>query len=170
MGRFCCYKDREHPETEVMKKAYILVAVVLGAAALAACSNSHNNTSASDSTRAAAVQQAIDQDSPIAIVDNHIIPVDDYGTVVDFYADWCPPCKKLKPIFDEFKQKYEGRLNFVTINVDQYQNLASTYNVSNIPTLLFISRDGKELGRMVGLHAPEEIDSQLHSYFPEDLK
>ena len=109
-------------------------------------------------------------DSPIAIVDSHIIPVDDFGTVVDLYADWCPPCKKLKPIFEQLKVKYEGKLNFVSINTDQYKNVAEAYNISSIPTLLFISADGKELGRMVGYNPAEEIESQLVSFFPEELK
>lgn len=109
-------------------------------------------------------------DSPIAIVDSHIIPVDDFGTVVDLYADWCPPCKKLKPIFEQLKVKYEGKLNFVSINTDQYKNVAEAYNISSIPTLLFISADGKELGRMVGYNPAEEIESQLASFFPEELK
>ncbi|MDE6680281.1 MAG: thioredoxin family protein, partial [Muribaculaceae bacterium] len=104
------------------------------------------------------------------IVDSHIIPVDDFGTVVDLYADWCPPCKKLKPIFEQLKVKYEGKLNFVSINTDQYKNVAEAYNISSIPTLLFISADGKELGRMVGYNPAEEIESQLASFFPEELK
>lgn len=106
-------------------------------------------------------------DSPVAIVDNRIIPVDDFGTVVDFSAEWCPPCQKLKPMFARFKQKYEGKLNFVAIDIDSFQNLASSYAITNIPTLVFISADGKELGRIVGLHSPEVIESELRTYFPD---
>lgn len=114
--------------------------------------------------------ERLSPDSPIAIVDGYIVPVDDFGTVVDLYADWCPPCKKLKPIFAQLKAKYEGKLNFVSINTDDYKNVAEAYNVSSIPTLLFISADGKELGRMVGFNPAEEIESQLASFFPEELK
>lgn len=122
---------------------------------------------AADST---AKPERLSPDSPIAIVDGHIIPVDDFGTVVDLYADWCPPCQKLKPIFAQLKAKYDGKLNFVSLDTDKYKNVAEAYNISSIPTLLFISADGKELGRMVGYNPAEEIESQLASFFPEELR
>ncbi len=155
--------------------------------ALSACSGKNNDNKATLNAIDSAVEaveasvenvpvdsmakpERLSPDSPIAIVDGYIVPVDDFGTVVDLYADWCPPCKKLKPIFEQLKAKYEGKLNFVSINTDDYKNVAEAYNVSSIPTLLFISADGKELGRMVGFNPAEEIESQLASFFPEELK
>jgi len=69
--------------------------------------------------------------------------------IVDFYADWCGPCKMLSPIFEELSGEYAGKLKFAKLNTDNAQRLAMEYNVSGIPCLIVMSQ-GKEVGRIVG--------------------
>ncbi|MDE6578723.1 MAG: thioredoxin family protein [Muribaculaceae bacterium] len=85
--------------------------------------------------------------------------------VVDFSADWCPPCQKLKPIFSSLKDEYKGKIDFVTVNVDSVPELAKKYNITNIPALVYISRDGKELSRTVGFIEADSINKEITRLF-----
>ncbi len=69
--------------------------------------------------------------------------------LVDFYADWCGPCKMLSPIVDEVAQENED-IKVVKVNVDDSQDLAMKYQVMSIPTLVVI-KEGNEINRSVGL-------------------
>lgn len=78
------------------------------------------------------------------------------GTVlVDFYADWCGPCKMVAPIIEELSQE-NPEMIFGKVNVDESPKLAVKYNVINIPTLI-IFKDGKEKTRLVGYKPKEAI-------------
>ena len=71
--------------------------------------------------------------------------------VIDFYADWCGPCRRVAPIMEELAQKYDGQVLFYKVNVDQERGLASTFQVQSIPMVLFIPMDGqpsKQVGAM----------------------
>jgi thioredoxin 1 len=70
-------------------------------------------------------------------------------TVIDFYADWCMPCKLMAPAFAEAALEYEGRARFAKINVDEYKKLAIKNKVLGMPTLLFF-KDGEEADRVSG--------------------
>ncbi|MGA2854719.1 MAG: thioredoxin, partial [Verrucomicrobiota bacterium] len=58
--------------------------------------------------------------------------------LVDFWADWCGPCKMIAPMLDELADEYDGKVKIGKVNVDEHQGLAAQYNVTSIPTLLFI--------------------------------
>ena len=75
--------------------------------------------------------------------------------LVDFYADWCGPCKMISPVI-EAVAKENTDVKFVKINVDEAQELAMNYNIMSIPTLLVI-KDGKEVNRTVGLVDKSEL-------------
>lgn len=75
--------------------------------------------------------------------------------LVDFYADWCAPCKMLAPIVEEVAKENQN-VKFVKINVDESPNLAMEYDVMSIPTLIVIKK-GKEINRMVGLVDKSEL-------------
>ena len=75
--------------------------------------------------------------------------------LVDFYADWCGPCKMIAPIIEAVAKEKENT-KFVKINVDDAQELAMEYNVMSIPTLVLI-KDGKEINRIVGLVDKSEL-------------
>ena len=75
--------------------------------------------------------------------------------LVDFWAEWCGPCKMMGPVFEELSTSYTGKLKFAKLNVDQYQMLAGQYGIRGIPCLI-VMKDGVEIDRIVG-YAPKEM-------------
>ncbi|NOY50737.1 MAG: thioredoxin [Chlorobi bacterium] len=67
----------------------------------------------------------------------------DTPCVIDFYADWCKPCKMVAPIMDEMSQKYEGKVKIYKINTDKERKLASVFRIRSIPAVLFVPMKGK---------------------------
>ena len=65
--------------------------------------------------------------------------------VIDFYADWCGPCKRVAPIMDEMAKKYNGKVKIYKINVDEERKLASVFMIRSIPSVLFSPLKGKPL-------------------------
>jgi len=80
--------------------------------------------------------------------------------IVDFYADWCGPCKIMEPIFDQLSIKYEGKIKFAKLDVDKYQSVAIEYGVMSIPTLI-IFKDGKSIDNMMGLQDESSLSKKL---------
>ena len=67
------------------------------------------------------------------------------AAIVDFYADWCGPCRKVAPIMEKLAQEYDGKLTIYKVNVDQEKELASAFQIRSIPTVLFIPKDGQPM-------------------------
>ncbi len=63
--------------------------------------------------------------------------------VIDFYADWCGPCKMVSPILEELSEEYKGRMVVYKVNTDEQQQLAGLFGISSIPSILFIPVEGK---------------------------
>ena len=63
--------------------------------------------------------------------------------IIDFYADWCSPCKMVAPILEELQEEFKGKLNVYKINTEQEQELAGMFGVRSIPSLLFVPKDGQ---------------------------
>lgn len=79
---------------------------------------------------------------------------------VDFYADWCSPCKIIAPFIDRLADEYSGTVKFVKLNIDQSPDIARRYDVKSIPTLM-IFRSGKPLRRMVGASSINHYRGEL---------
>ncbi len=62
----------------------------------------------------------------------------DLPCIIDFYADWCGPCKMVEPILEELAKEYEGKLKIYRVNTDQEQELAQVFGIRSIPSLLFV--------------------------------
>ena len=75
--------------------------------------------------------------------------------MVDFWANWCMPCRMLGPVIEQLAQEYEGKAVIGKVDVDEQGELAMRYGVMNIPTVIFF-KDGKEIHREVGA-LPKEI-------------
>lgn len=76
--------------------------------------------------------------------------------LVDFYANWCGPCKIMAPIVEEIANELQGKAKVGKINVDENQDLAMKYNIMSIPTLI-IFKEGKEFKRIVGVRDKNEL-------------
>ncbi len=63
--------------------------------------------------------------------------------IIDFYADWCGPCKMLSPIIEELAKEYEGKVLFYKIDTEAEQELAAAFGIRSIPSLLFIPTEGQ---------------------------
>lgn len=76
--------------------------------------------------------------------------------LLDFWASWCGPCKMVSPIIDAVAQEVEGRVKVGKINVDEEQELAKSFSIMSIPTLVVIN-NGKLVNQAVGVRSKEEI-------------
>lgn len=88
----------------------------------------------------------------------------DRPAVIDFYATWCGPCKKLSPILDELSSEYAGNVLFYKVDVDREQELAGAFGIQSIPMVLLIPKEGKPYvvqGLRPKAELKEAIDSVL---------
>lgn len=68
---------------------------------------------------------------------------EDLPCVIDFYADWCGPCKMVAPIMEELAQEYEARVRFYKVNTQEEQDLAAMFGIRSIPSILFVPTDDR---------------------------
>ncbi len=81
-------------------------------------------------------------------------------TLVDFWADWCGPCKMLAPTIDALAEKYAGQVKVAKVNVDQEPGLAQRFGIMSIPTVLLF-RDGELIDKRVGVQPMAAFESML---------
>jgi thioredoxin 1 len=82
-------------------------------------------------------------------------------TLVDFGAEWCPPCQQQAPVLDEVVELYRDKANIVYIDTEQYGSIADSYGIKSIPTQIFFDANGKEVSRHLGFYPLEEIRRDL---------
>jgi len=100
----------------------------------------------------------------------HVQPADWQGietsakpVFLDFWADWCGPCKMLGPTFDRLAEKYGEQVTFAKVNVDEMPDVANKFAVRSIPTLVLL-QNGNEVERLVGLRSEQELAQVLSRY------
>jgi thioredoxin 1 len=84
--------------------------------------------------------------------------------VVDFYADWCAPCRTAEPVLAELSESLYGRVKFTKVNVDESDAVTRSFGIHSIPTYLFLDR-GREKGREIGPVGPTEFRTILRRHF-----
>ncbi|CDZ80431.1 Thioredoxin [Candidatus Rubidus massiliensis] len=75
---------------------------------------------------------------------------------IDFYADWCGPCRMIAPIIEQLSQHLHGKAKVAKVDIETAQNVASSYQIVSIPTII-IFKDGKEVDRIVGVRTFDDF-------------
>ena len=84
----------------------------------------------------------------------------DHTVVVDFWAEWCEPCKMLAPLLDKVASRFEGRIKVVKCNVEENKEIAEKYAIYSIPNLVFF-RDGQVIDQAVGYMAEAQLADKV---------
>ncbi|MCB6181647.1 thioredoxin [Dialister invisus] len=82
--------------------------------------------------------------------------------LVDFWATWCPPCRMMAPVLESAEQQLGDKINFVKVDVDEQQQLATEFDIMSIPTLV-VFKDGKPVKRMSGYRPLDAFVEELKS-------
>ncbi len=83
--------------------------------------------------------------------------------LVDFWAEWCGPCKMIAPLLDELSAEMAGQIKIAKVNVDENRDLATQFNIRSIPTLL-VFKDGQVKGQMIGAMSKAQLKERISSY------
>lgn len=83
--------------------------------------------------------------------------------LIDFWAEWCPPCKMMTPIVEEIEKEFKGKIEVEKINVAQNQKEAEKYEIFSIPTYV-LEKDGKEIDRITGARSKKEFKEWLEQH------
>jgi len=102
-------------------------------------------------------QDVTDNDFKQEVVDSSSL------VLVDFWATWCGPCRKLGPVLDDIAKEYDGKLKVVKINTDENLETAKEYSISGLPSLL-VFKNGEPVERMVGLMPKSTIVGNIEKH------
>ncbi len=92
----------------------------------------------------------------------------DIPCIVDFYADWCPPCKIAGPILDELAAEYEGKIHVYKVNTDKEKELAAAFGVTSIPTFMLCTNEGQPQ-IFAGIGETEEATKEMFKKYIDDV-
>jgi len=102
-----------------------------------------------------AVVELNDQNFQSEVLDYKDMPV-----LVDFFAEWCGPCKMVGPVIDELAEEYSGKMKFGKLNVDESSETSGKYDVMSIPTLIFF-KNGENVKQMLGAHSKDGFKKEI---------
>jgi thioredoxin 1 len=84
-------------------------------------------------------------------------------TVVDFWAEWCGPCRAISPIIEELSKQYNGKIKVGKVNVDHNPNVSINYGITSIPAILFI-KDGKVVDKQIGAVPKSILEKKIQAH------
>ncbi len=166
-----------------MMKKFFLGTLIVVLAAIACSSKDSKAASNSESATKTVAESAVDGTIVHLTKAMFIDQVMDYEKnpkewiykgdkpgIIDFYADWCRPCKITSPILDELAKEYAGKITIYKVNVDQEKELASMFGISSIPSFLYMPMDGNPTMGPPGIApTPEETKAMFKKYIEEIL-
>ncbi len=85
----------------------------------------------------------------------------DIPVMVDFYAEWCGPCKMIAPFLEDLSKEMEGKAKVVKVDIDKANDIAITYNIRSVPTLMFF-KDGEMVDKIVGAVPKETMAAKMN--------
>lgn len=125
-----------------MKKSLFVISLIGMAAYIAGSCSRTDASTATDGESAVTMQPRADTTiDPATRAVAAGLP-----TVLEFSATWCPPCRRQSPIFHAVEKKYKGAVTMISIDVDQYPDLAEKYDIEVIPTFIFLDSKGEKVG------------------------
>lgn len=150
------------------RPAQLKLLMCLGLLAAFGCAEEDTTTTAADNPPAAAAPAA---DEPAQDEEHHYITVTtknfeevvlnaDKPVLIDFWAEWCGPCRMIAPSVEEIAKEYEGRAVVAKIDVDEAPELAAKYNIGTIPNLLYMLK-GEQVDQIEGAAPKEDIEQKL---------
>lgn len=162
-----------------MKKFFLIAVSFVVTAAVMSCANNKATTSSSSvsspsdavmteqSTTGAEVGQDAVEAENVENQDDSIAQTAQTDksqgkiVVLDFFATWCGPCKKMAPDMEKMEKKYASKIEFRKIDIDQEPELAQQYNITGVPTIVVLSPDGNILDSTVGVQTADELDKMF---------
>lgn len=84
-------------------------------------------------------------------------------TMIDFWAEWCGPCRAIGPMVEELSKEYDGKVNVGKVNVDQNPQLSINYGITSIPAILFV-KDGKVVDKLVGAQPKSNFVKKIEAH------
>jgi len=94
----------------------------------------------------------------------------DKPCLIDFYADWCGPCKMVAPVLEELSEEYKGKVNIYKVNTDEEQELGGVFGIRSIPSLLFIPKEGQPKMAVGALPKESLIEAIKKELLIEEVK
>lgn len=119
-----------------MKKIFIILAVAVLSIGISYANN--NGEKIVHLTKAEFLKKVMDYENNV----NEWKYLGDKPAIIDFYADWCGPCKRLSPILEEIAAEYEGEVIIYKVNVDDERDIATAFGIRSLPTLFFVPKQG----------------------------
>lgn len=143
-----------------MKKTLLIAAALMLLAGAVSCGDKNKSESTDNTEQAEASAPVYEQ-----LKSESGKPV-----VVDFFATWCGPCTQFRPTFQAAEEKYKDKVEFRTIDVDQYGDLATQCRIDVIPTILFLDANGREISRFNGVMDSDQLSQSIESLLATPAK